>query len=594
MKKYKIYSEDFMPRNTTELLRFAVRPYKFKYLAFFGLTFLGVFCWNASSYVASLLINNLSETSSVGSKAWQLVAVFAFFRFFDEIFWRIGEIVMRNIKPQTVERVRASLFAKVSMHEHSFFVNSSSGKIAHWVNQLAVSTDMIINNTVWGAWGELLGLVLSAGFLLTVHWSLALLFSVWLILLFWYNSYRGKQFEKLISLESEEKTIASGLIVDAVANSQNMRVFNARRSEQQNLMKQQDVIVGAWRRSWRFSIFTNVVKGQSTAVVNIFALCLAVIMFSRGIIPIGGLVLFIAYFNSASSALWNLAWNFDEYYRQFGTVQNAIDGLKGIDERKVEESSRIKIPNKVRLELKNISFAYPEQPKVHVLKKLHLKIESGQKVGIVGHSGAGKSTLIGLILGFYEPIEGEIVVNNENTLMHDPSYIRALSAYVPQDTTMFNRSVRENVAYSRPNATEAEVIESLKLAEALEFVENLENGLDTIVGERGVKLSGGQRQRIAIARAILKDAPLLLLDEATSALDSVSEQAIQKALHELMKGRTAIVIAHRLSTLKHLDKIVVVEKGEIAEQGTHDELLKIKNGVYADLWKRQKDGFIVE
>jgi len=275
-------------------------------------------------------------------------------------------------------------------------------------------------------------------------------------------------------------------------------------------------------------------------------------------------------------------------------MQNSIDGLYGEDERIDDTTNNVEIPQKVMVELKNLSFAYPEMPDEKVLKNIDLRINAGQKVGIVGHSGAGKSTLIGLLLGFYVPSDGLIKINEVDVMTKDPSFVRAISAYVPQDTSMFNRTVRENVIYARPDATELELKEALEKAKASEFVEKLSYGLDTLVGERGVKLSGGQRQRIAIARAIVKDAPLLLLDEATSALDSVSEQAIQKALHELMKGRTAIVIAHRLSTLKHLDKIVVVEKGKIVETGSHDELLLIKDGIYADLWKRQKDGFIVE
>ena len=585
-----------IPKNVRELMTYSVRPYWKKSALFFILTFLGVLCWNASTYTASQLINNLSVNQEVTDSAWVIVGFFAFFRIFDEVFWRIGEIVMRSYKPQLVERVRSMLFSATLKKPHTYFVNSSSGRIAHWINQTTNSVDAVINNTIWGAWGEILGLILSTIFLLTTHWSLALLFAVWLILLFWYNSRRGRRFSKLVAKQSDENSKASSIVVDSISNSTSVRVFNAREHEEHVLGRKQDDIIRTWRKSWKFGLITNAVKGQSSGVVNVLAISLAVWLFSKGTIEVGGLALFLAYFNSASSGLWNLAWNFDEYYRQFGTMQNALEGLSSEMERSVfdDYSADGIIPSSVGLKIEDLSFAYPEAKNDLVVEGLNFDIEPGQKVGIVGHSGAGKSTLIGLLLGFYEPTSGKIIVNGMNAVEKDPSFIRSISAYVPQDTSMFNRTIRDNIVYSRPTASDAEIVSALTKANAIEFVQKLPQGLDTLVGERGVKLSGGQRQRIAIARAILKDSPLLLLDEATSALDSVSEQAIQKALHELMKGRTAVVIAHRLSTLKHLDKIVVVEKGKIVESGTHDELIKRKNGVYADLWKRQKDGFIVE
>lgn len=586
-------SKSRIPKNIRELFAFAVKPYKRRTALFFGLTFFGVLCWNASIFAASMLINELSVEQKVTNTAWLIVVLFAFFRVADEVFWRVGEVVARSFKPDLVERVRMELFSATLKKPHTFFVNSSSGRIGHWINQTTSSVDAVINNTIWGAWGELLGLVLSTIFLLTTHWSLALLFAVWMISLFTYNDMRGKKFSKLIAFESNEKSKASSIVVDSASNSLSVRVFNARHHEEATLLKKQKDIIKAWKTSWRFANFTNMVKGQSSAWVNVGAVVLAVWLFSKGIVDIGGLSLFLAYFNSASSSLWNLAWNFDEYYRQFGTLQNALDGLSGESERVVEDGT-VAIPKSVSIKFDQLSFAYPEAKQETVLQKLTLEVESGMKVGIVGHSGAGKSTLVGLLLGFYEPVEGAILVNDIDVMTEDPSYIRQLSAYVPQDTSMFNRTLRENIAYSRPSATDKEIEDALAKASALEFVQKLPKGLDTLVGERGVKLSGGQRQRIAIARALLKDSPLLLLDEATSALDSISEQAIQKALHELMKGRTTIVIAHRLSTLKHLDKIVVIEKGVIVEQGSHDELVGIKGGYYADLWNRQKDGFIVE
>jgi len=590
--KQEIYN-DSVPKTSRQLMKYMVEPYRWKFGFFFLLTFLGLLGWNASTYVASRLIEDLSINQTVTDSAWVLVGVFAVFRIADETFWRIAELYMGTFKLPMIERLRTMLYSATLRKPHTYFVNSSSGRVGHWINQTTFSSDRVVDNTIWGAWGQTLELVLSAIFLLTVHWSIALIFTVWLILLFSYNSYRGRKFSKLIARQSDETSKVAGTVVDVVTNSTSVKMYNTKLSEPKSLERQQNKIIQEWRKSWRYSVITNTFKGQSAALINGATLALTVWLFSNGTIGIGGLVLFLAYFSSASSALWNLAWNFDEYYRQFGTIQNALDGLNGSDERAGELVDEKSLPVKASLTITNLSFAYPEQPNEHVISKLNLTVDSGQKIGVVGHSGAGKSTLIGLLLGFYDPMSGDIAVNDINISTKDPSFIRSVSSLVPQDTNLFNRTIRENILYARPSANEEELVEALKKAEAYEFVMKLTDGLDTLVGERGVKLSGGQRQRIAIARAILRDAPLLLLDEATSALDSVSEQAIQKALHKLMKGRTAVVIAHRLSTLKHLDKIVVMDKGSIAEQGTHEELLK-SGGIYADLWKRQKDGFLVE
>jgi ATP-binding cassette, subfamily B, bacterial len=582
------------PKTVKAFILYMAAPYKWKLALFFSLTFLGVFCWSASSYAVSQLIDNLSNTDKVESSAWILVGFFSFFRLFDEIFWRTAEHYIRSFKPQMVERIRTTYFKATLNKNHDYYVNSSSGRVAHWIAQTQSTADAIVNNTIWGTWGELLGLVLSAAFLFTVHWSLAVLFATWLILLFWYNNYRGKKYAKIIEVKSNEMSKAASLAVDSVANNASVRAFNSSRFEYKRMLEQQLRIVQAWRDEWSFSHVTNAVKGRSTAIVNIAAICAAVWLFSRGTIEIGGLALFLAYFNSASSGLWNLAWNFDEYYRQFGTLQNALDGLVGEDERIGESIQSNQLQQHAMVILDRVSFSYVENKKAAVLDDFSLEINQGEKIGLVGHSGAGKSTLVALLLGFYEPTSGQILINDIAVSSKDPSYMREMTAYVPQDTSLFNRTIRENVIYARPDATEEDLVLALKKAEAYDFVTKLPNGVDTLVGERGVKLSGGQRQRLAIARAILRGAPFLILDEATSALDSVSEQAIQRALHTVMEGRTALVVAHRLSTLKHLDRIIVMEHGKIKESGSHDELLNIKGGIYADLWKRQKDGFIVE
>lgn len=566
-------------------------PYRMRAAGFFALTFTGVIAWAMGPLMVSKIVTELSKTHAASRYVWVLAVLYIVFRLLDELLWRLGELLLRSFKPQMVEGVRWQLFAAMLKRPYAFFVNSSSGRVGHWINQVTETANSLVDLTAWSVWNQVAGLMISAVFLFATHWTLALLFVVWLVALFTYNTHRGKEFGRLVASVSDEQSKAAGLVVDALSNHVSVRAFGAEPLERRMLAEQQQNIIRHWRKSWMQNTVTNFVKGQSVAYVTTIALITVILLYVHGTIPLGAVVLFIAYFGDASTGLWELAWALDSYYRNFGTIQNALDGLAGEDERRVDGRKLPRISESVSLMLSDVSFAYPEQPDVLVLDHLDLVVTPNEKVGIVGHSGAGKSTLAGLLLGFYEPLTGTIAINDQTTAEHGPQLVRASSSFVPQDTSLFNRSIRENVAYAKPGASDSEVTEALQKAQALDFIEKLPNGLDSVVGERGVKLSGGQRQRIAIARAILQDAPLLILDEATSALDSVSEQAIQKALFELMQNRTAIVIAHRLSTLKNLDRIIVIEKGKIAEQGSHEQLVK-RGGIYGDLWKRQKNGFV--
>ena len=240
------------------------------------------------------------------------------------------------------------------------------------------------------------------------------------------------------------------------------------------------------------------------------------------------------------------------------------------------------------IEFKNVSFKYRRQ---YVLRDFNLKIKSGERVGIVGLSGAGKTTLVNLLMRFYDPNRGSVLIDNQDIAKVSQDSLRENISYIPQEPTMFNRTILENIEYGRPGASLREIKAAAAEASADEFINTTEKKYNSLVGDRGIKLSGGQRQRIAIARAFLKNAPILILDEATSALDSETEIAIQKSFDKLSSGHTTLVVAHRLSTLRNMDRIIVLDKGRVVESGTHNSLLR-KKGLYAKLWKMQSGGFL--
>lgn len=248
--------------------------------------------------------------------------------------------------------------------------------------------------------------------------------------------------------------------------------------------------------------------------------------------------------------------------------------------------------NKGGIKFENVTFGYKKNK--YIFKDFNFEIKSNQKIGLVGHSGAGKSTIVNLLLRFVDVNSGCIKIDNQDIRKISQYDLRKHISYVPQESILFHRSIYENIAYGKPDASKKEIIQAAKNAHAHEFITKLPNGYDTLVGERGTKLSGGERQRIAIARAMLKNAPILILDEATSALDSLSEKHIQKAFETLMKNRTTVVIAHRLSTIQKMDKIIVLDNGKIIEEGTHESLANKKNGIYSSFWKSQADGFLSE
>jgi len=311
-------------------------------------------------------------------------------------------------------------------------------------------------------------------------------------------------------------------------------------------------------------------------------------MVSNGTMTAGLLIEFVVYTGIIGGAIAGLGNFYTDLLGAIGATERIREILNTDGEVEVHDTNNLPaIHFNGNIAYENVHFEYPTRPDVPVLQGLTFDVQAGQKVALVGTSGAGKSTIVSLLLQFYDISQGDIKVDGKSIYDYDLSAFRQNIAIVPQEVLLFGGTIRENIRYGKPDAADDEIIEAARQANALDFIQSFPEGLDTIVGERGIKLSGGQRQRIAIARAILKDPVILLLDEATSSLDAESEKMVQDALNTLMEGRTSIIIAHRLATIRDVDCIYVIENGKIIEQGTHEELSTLEDGAYNSLAKLQ-------
>jgi len=584
-----------IPNTPIRFVLFCAKPFRGRLVLFFTLTALGVIAWTISPYFISQLINHLPHARHFDATSWWLIIGFTLLRLIDEWTWRIGDYVMMTVLPNIAVAAREHLFKRVMRHDYHFFVNSSSGQVGHWINEASRIVNDVIESTVWSIWPLVFSFLLSFIVLLTVSRLIAFVFVAWIIALIVYLALSGRKSSRLSAVNSHAKSRASGLVVDVLANYLAVRTFGSSTRENRAVVSANADIIRTRRDSWMYNLGVNAVKGNSAALVGGICLTIAVSLFLSHQATLGSIVLLTTYITSISYQIWELGWQMDNYFRNFGEMSNILQNLLDVENDPVfEKKTRpVEIPHNAALTFDNVSFAYHERPNKPTIKGFSLEVAHGEKIGLVGHSGAGKTTLVALLLGFYPCGGGAIRFGGHDIRELSEGQWRSLVSYVPQDTSLFNRTVRENILYAKPAATEKELQTAIAKAQAKGFIEALPNGLDTVIGERGVKLSGGQRQRIAIARAILRDAPIMILDEATSALDSASEQAIQAALTEAMKGKTVLVVAHRLSTLRHLDRIAVLSRGKLHECGTHNELIRQK-GIYADLWDRQLGGFIVE
>ena len=525
---------------------------------------------------------------------WTLIALYGASELWSSVIgWRLVLYLVWTFETAMQRDLYAQCFSKLTNQTLFFHSNKFGGSLVSQTNKLVGAVESFWDTIIWSVLPLVISLVGSIIVLSTLLWQYALFLLIFSIVFSLVVYYGSKPMAKLTKKEAKSSNKLNGQLADVISNVLAVKSSGAETTEQKFFTK----TVNSWRNSsldvMRGFLKVSTIYSSINMVIKIGAIAFAVYAAQNDLVSVASVYLIITYTGSVAHELWNMNGIMRNYNRIIGNANDMVEILQTPTTLIDKSDSKLKVTNG-EISMDKITFTHDEGQGDTLFHDFSLDIKPGEKIGLVGASGSGKTTLTKLLLRFADIDSGKITIDGQDISEVTQASLRAKIAYVPQEPLLFHRSVRENIAYGRPDATDAEIEEAAKKAGAYDFIVGLKDGFDTMVGERGIKLSGGQRQRVAIARAILKDAPILVLDEATSALDSESEALIQKSLETLMKNRTSIVIAHRLSTIAKLDRIIVLKNGKIVEDGSHDELINKKRGVYAKLWARQSGGFIEE
>ena len=534
--------------------------------------------------------NQLHDTKSL----WTLIALYGVSELWTSVIGnRLITYIVWTFETAMQRDLYAQCFSKLTNQTLFFHSNKFGGSLVSQTNKLVGAVERFWDTIIWSILPLVISLVGSIIILSTLLWQYALFLLIFSIVFSLVVYYGSKPMAKLTKKEAKASNKLNGQLADVISNILAVKSSGAEATEQKFFTK----TVSSWRNSsldvMRGFLKISTVYSSISMTMKVSAAAFSVYAAQNNLISVAAVYLIITYTSSVTRELWNMNGIMRNYNRIIGNANDMVEILQTPTTLIDKSDSKLKVTNG-EISMDKITFTHDEGQGDTLFHDFSLDIKPGEKIGLVGASGSGKTTLTKLLLRFADIDSGKITIDGQDISEVTQASLRAKIAYVPQEPLLFHRSVRENIAYGRPDATDAEIEEAAKKAGAYDFIVGLKDGFDTMVGERGIKLSGGQRQRVAIARAILKDAPMLVLDEATSALDSESEALIQKSLETLMKNRTSIVIAHRLSTIAKLDRIIVLKDGKIVEDGSHDELINKKRGVYAKLWARQSGGFIEE
>lgn len=587
MQKTENYSGD-IPRTPLEFIWYVSKPRKWWLFALMVVVTVAAILSQGSSYFFKLIV----DAAEVGDaeKVFLFGLAYPVTIFVTQTLFRLSGWIGSKYITHTIKFSSDVLPVHTLEHSHTYFSNRFAGSVLTKFGNVVKGVNQILNEFVWTIYTGLLSFLVTFVLMLTVNLKIAFIFLGLVAVLILLNQKLSPRKKELSRLHADSRSILSGKTADVLSNVSAVRQYANLDPELYKLQSLTEKRRIAHTRSWMYSERTRLINSFVLFVAMLLIFWLLLTDWQAGLVSTGDLVLVLALISQISYALLFIGQAFNSIAEAFGDIEEGLEDLIVDHEITDAPNAQPLQTNQGAINFDAMTFAYDSQT---VFDNLNLIIESGQRVGLVGPSGAGKSTLVSLLLRQHDINSGAILIDGQNIAQVTQDSLRQNIALVPQEPMLFHRSIRENIMYGKPDATHDEMVQAAERAQAREFIESLPEGYDTLVGERGVKLSGGQKQRVAIARAMLKEAPILVLDEATSALDSESEVAIQKALEELMVGKTVIAVAHRLSTLRKMDRILVVDNGKIVEDGTHDELAQA-GGLYAKLWAHQAGGFLQE
>ncbi len=541
------------------------------------------------------IMDAVEQANAAGTPPWDSVGeplwLFGLLNLGIVLFSRGSGAILVMLGPSLRRRIRRELFAYLQHHSQRYFLSNFAGSLANRIAEVSMSVAHTLWTVLFDFWPLMIAFCVSLVLLFSVNLELALALGAWITAYVGISYLLAVRCRRYARDYAAARSLVSGKIVDSVTNIMNAKLFARRDFERSYLEGYLNIEVKRARDTFWYMERIRWFQFLAAMTLMIGIITYALKIWSAGGMTVGEFAMASSLSLLLIEQARGLSRRFLDFFEYVGNINDGV----GIIVRPHEvtdrdDAERLSVTNG-RIEFRHVDFSYAEgRP---VFSNLNVTIRPGEKVGLVGFSGSGKSTMLNIVLRLFETQSGSILIDGQDIQRLSQESLRANIAMIPQDPMLFHRTLKENIRYGRLDASDEEVVEAARRAHAHEFILETEDGYDSLVGERGVKLSGGQRQRIALARAVLKDARILLLDEATSALDSVTERHIQESLSYLMEGKTVMVIAHRLSTLAHLDRILVFDQGAIIEDGTHAELLA-REGHYAKLWSMQAGGFLPE